>query len=200
MTHILVREYYSLTARQKDEFFNFLSKTDSPINLWDSDWRNKSNTLPYILDYTDRFFESRGSFKIAYDRGRIFACSGVYKSTFDDEIAIGGVRTYIDPEYRNRSILREYLLPHHKEWARKHNCKVVALSFNEYNKNIIEIFKRRRLGETLDRINTRHRKHLFYNGVKEVPFPVDIQYTKQYVIYEELEKHEFDWETIKWQE
>lgn len=201
---IFVKEYYTLTAREKDQFFNFLSKTSetSPAqsNLWAKDWRDKSNTLPYILDYTDRFFESRGNFNIVYDRGRIFACGGVYKSMFDSEIALAGVRTYIDPEYRNQSILREYLLPYHKDWASKHNCKIVALSFNEYNKNIVEIFKRRRLGETIDRVNTRNKKHLFFNGVKEVEFPVTIQYTKQYVIYEQLEKHDFDWESIKWQE
>jgi hypothetical protein len=201
---IKVRDYYTLTARQKDEFFKFLSTTDktSPasVNMWDKDWQNKSNTLPYILDYTDRYFESRGSFHILYDDSRIFACGGVYKSNFDNEIAIAGSRTYIDSQYRNKSILREYLLPYHKDWARKHNCKIVALSFNEYNKNIVEIFKRRRLGETIDRVNTRNKKHLFFNGVTEVGFPVTIQYTKQYVIYEQLEQYNFDWESIKWQE
>lgn len=202
---INVREYYTLTVSQKKEFFNFLSEIDktetASVNMWNTNWENEPHTLPYILEHTDRFFESRGNFDILYDHGKIIACGGVYKSQFDSEIALAGVRTYINPSHRNKSLLREYLLPYHKEWAKRNNCKIVALSFNEYNKNIVEIFKRRRLGEQLDRVNTRKHKHLFYNGLNEVEFPVVVQNTKQYLIYEKLDKtFDFDWESIKWQE
>lgn len=202
---IIVREYYSLTRKQKQDFFQFLSETDktenASVNMWDDNWETKPHTLPYILEHEDRFFESRGNFNIIYDDERIFACGGVYKSTFDRNIAIAGSRTYIHKDYRNQSILREYLLPFHKDWAKNHNCKIVALCFNEYNKNITEIFKRRRLGEAFDRIKTRNKPHLFYSGLHEVSFPVNIQYTKQWVIYEILDKSfNYDWEQIKWQE
>ena len=33
------------------------------------------------------------------------------------------------------------MLPLHKRWAIENKCEIIALSFNEYNKNIIEIFK-----------------------------------------------------------
>lgn len=202
---IIVREYYSLTQTQKKKFFEFLSVIDnsSPANsnMWDYCWEDKPNTLPYILEHTDRFFESHGEFIIIYDNDKIIGCGGVYKSNFNSEIAIAGTRTYIDPEYRNQSLLREYLLPFNKTWARNNNCKIVLLCFNEYNKNIIEIFKRRRLGETFDRINTRNVPHLFYTGLHEVGFPVNIQYTKQYAIYEKLdENYNYNWEDIKWEE
>jgi GNAT superfamily N-acetyltransferase len=202
---IIVREYYSLNKKQKEEFFKFLSDIDesSPAskNMWDYCWEDKPNTLPYILEHTDRYFESRGEFIVLYNNNQVIGCGGVYKSNFNSDIAIAGSRTYIDPKYRNQSLLREYLLPFNKEWATNHNCKIVSLSFNEYNKNIIEIFKRRRLGETLDRINTRNKPHMFYSGLHEVTFPVNIQYTKQYVIYEKLDKnYDYDWELIKWQE
>jgi hypothetical protein len=73
------------------------------------------------------------------------------------------------------------------------------LTFNEYNKNLINVFKRRRLGEKNDRCNTREPKHLFYTGLNEVPFAVTIQYTKQYALYEKIDSSfDFDWETIKW--
>ena len=159
-----------------------------------------SKAIGDILEHTERFFESRGTFLILYNNGEIFACGGVYKSQFDSEVALAGARTYIDKKYRHNSILREYMLPYHKQWAKSHNCKIVALSFNEYNKNIIEVFKRRRLGETFDRIKTRNKEHLFFNGLNELEFPVNIQYTKQYVIYEKLYDYDFDWESIKWQE
>lgn len=203
--NINVREFYSLTKRQKENFYQFLSNTDknepASVNMWDSEWENKPNTLPYILEHSDRFFESRGNFIVLYNNDEIIACGGVYKSQFNNEIAVAGVRTYINSDYRHNSILREYLLPFHKRWARLNNCKVVLLSFNEYNKNIIEIFKRRRLGEKLDRINTRNHEHLFFNGLNELEFPVNIQNTKQYVIYENLDNnYTYDWNEIKWEE
>jgi hypothetical protein len=126
-------------------------------------------------------------------------CGGVYKSFFNDKIALAGVRTYVDIKYRHNSILREHLLPTHKRWAIDNNCNLVGLSFNEYNKNIIEIFKRRRLGESIDRM-TRDSHHLFYNGLNEVEYPVNIQNTKQYVIYELINDYDYDWESIKWKE
>jgi hypothetical protein len=78
------------------------------------------------------------------------------------------------------------------------NMKIIALSFNDYNKNIIQIFKRGRLGEKPGRINSRESKNLFYNGLCEVKFPVTIQYTPQWVIYEQLDSSfKFDWNTLK---
>jgi hypothetical protein len=48
------------------------------------------------------------------------------------------------------------------------------------------------------RINKREPKNLFYNGVDEVGFPVTIQYTPQWVIYEQLDSSfDFDWSTLK---
>ena len=72
------------------------------------------------------------------------------------------------------------------------------ISFNEYNKNLIQVFKRRRFGENKDRINNRQPHHLFYNEMNEPKFPVIIQYTKQWIIYEKLDpSFDFDWTSIK---
>jgi hypothetical protein len=122
----------------------------------------------------------------------------VYISDFSNRIAIGGVRTWVTKEYRNNSILREYLLPAHKLWCQERNIDILALTFNEYNKNLPKVFKRRRLGESIERITSREPKHLFYSGLHEVPFALSIQYTKQWLIYEKLSDWNFNWETIKW--
>ena len=72
-------------------------------------------------------------------------------------------------------------------------------SENEYNKNLIQVFKRRRFGENKERINNRQPHHLFYNGINELDFPVTIQHTKQWIIYENLDpSFNFDWSTIKY--
>jgi hypothetical protein len=187
------------------EFFNFL-KTESleisqpaSTNLWAEDPKSNCHTLLYILTNTTRFNGVNGDFHILYDNDKIVACSGVYISEFSKDVAIAGVRTWVNKEYRHLALNKEYLLAEQKKWAIAKNAKIIALSFNEYNKNIIQIFKRTRLGETSERIKNRKTKHMFYNGLQEVKFPVIIQYTKQWVIYEELNSEfTFDWNTIKW--
>ena len=117
---------------------------------------------------------------------------------FNNQIALAGVRTWVKNEYRHLSLNKEYLLVEHKKWCIGHDIKLIALSFNDYNKNIIEIFKRNRLGEKNERINKREPKNLFYNGIEEFEFPVIIQYTPQWVIYEKLDKNfNFNWESVK---
>jgi hypothetical protein len=199
-----IKSFYNLTFDEKETFWNFcksafLENSPASVNMWDNNWRDKANTLPYILEKTSRF-KDNGIFYILFDNDKIIACSGIYKAEFSDKVALAGVRTWIDKSYRNNSINREYLLPYQKSWALENNFKIIALTFNEYNKNVIQIFKRNRLGEKNNRINFRNPKHLFYSGLHEVKFPVTIQYTKQWVIYEKLDlDYNFNWEFLKYQ-
>jgi hypothetical protein len=186
------------------EFFDFLKteslEVDQPayVNLWAKDWETNVHTLPYILTNTQRFDGINGEFYLIYNNGKIVACSGVYISDFSTDIAIAGVRTWVNKNYRHLTLNKDYLLVEHKKWAMGKNMKMVALSFNDYNKNIIQIFKRSRLGERSGRINSREPKNMFYTGLHEVKFPVTIQYTQQWVIYEQLDNSfEFDWESLK---
>lgn len=186
------------------EFFNFLKtesfEIDQPasINLWSADWQSNSHTLSYILTNTDRFNGVNGDFYILYDDSNIVGCSGVYKSEFNKDIVIAGVRTWVKKEYRHLALNKDYLLVEQKKWAVDRSAKIIALSFNEYNKNIIQIFKRNRLGEKSGRIESREPRHMFYNGLQEVNFPVMIQYTPQWVIYEKIDHtFDFDWNSIK---
>ena len=40
---------------------------------------------------------------------------------------------------------------------------------------------------------------MFYKGVNEVDFPCNIQYTKQWVIYDKIDpEYTPDWHAIKW--
>lgn len=197
------KTYTSLNKEEKDHFFQYLqsmkaSNVQAYANMWDDNWIDKVNTLPYVLEQTDRFNDVNGEFHIIYHESDIVACGGVYRSHFSDLVGIGGVRTWTNDKYRHQSLLRDFLLPLHKSWCIEHNMKMIVLSFNEYNKNLIQVFKRRRLGEQKDRINNRQPHHLFYNGVNELEFPVTIQYTKQWIMYEKLDPlFEFDWNLIK---
>lgn len=192
--------YDNLSPIQHDIFFNFLKEarkeTTQPAheNMWYDDWQNKNNTLPYLLEYTNRFSAS-GKYHVIFDRDQVVGCSGVYTSAFCDELAIAGTRTWVAKEYRHLSVAREVLLPAEKAWAIENKFKAIAICFNDYNKNMAKIWKRVRLGE---KRTPRQSHHLFYNGVNELEFPVTIQYTKQWVMYEKLDpSFEFDWVSIK---
>jgi hypothetical protein len=195
-------EYKNLTEIQHSIFFNFLKEarkeTSQPAheNMWDDNWIENTSTLPYILEKTNRF-TTNGKYNIAFDGDKVVGCSGVYTSAFCPELAIAGTRTWISKEYRNFSIARETFLPVEKAWAIDNKFKAIAICFNDYNKNIIKIWSRHRLGE---KRTPRQSHHLFFNGVNEISFPLNIQYTKQWLIYEKLEKDFlFDWNSIKWE-
>jgi hypothetical protein len=197
-----IKNYHDL--QNKDQFFDFckqqalLQEKKAGVNMWSDDWQNKNNTLPYILENTSRFDGTTGQFFILFENDEIVACSGVYISNFNNYIALAGVRTWVKKEYRHLSLNKDYLLVEHKKWCINRNIKLIALTFNDYNKNIIQIFKRNRLGESNARVNKREPNNLFYNGIEEVEFPVIIQHTPQWVIYEKLDKSfNFDWATIK---
>ena len=196
-----IKTYRELPNKQ--QFFDFcqhqstLQDKNAASNMWSDNWENKTNTLPYILEKTNRFDGTTGEFFILYDGDNIAACGGVYISEFHNQIALAGVRTWVRDKYRHLSVNKDYLLVEHKKWCTNRDIKIIALSFNSYNKNIIEIFKRNRLGEKNNRINYREPKHMFYIGLEEVNFPVIIQYTPQWVIYEKLDKDfKFDWASL----
>lgn len=198
-----VLTYNQLSDIEKINFYNFLRSTQleskpANTNMWHDDWDNQNHTLPFILNKTNRFNDTNGVYHIVFDNETIVACGGVYISNFSQDIAFGGVRTWVNKIYRNQSILREYLLPVQKSWCQEKQIKILALTFNDYNKNLIQVFQKRRLGETKDRITTRQPHHLFYGNLTKVDFPVVIQYTKQWVIYETLDStFNFDWKNIE---
>ena len=165
------------------------------VNMWTSTWEVDTNTLPYKLLVDKTYTSPRGIFYLVLDDNNIIACGGAYQSKFCSDILIAGARTWVSKEYRNLSVSREYLLPNQKKFAINKNYKAIALSFNNYNKNIIKIWKRTRLGE--HRL-PRQSHHLFYNNFNEVDFPVTIQYTKHWIIYEKLDPNfDFDWISIQ---
>jgi hypothetical protein len=191
-------EYRQLSQQQLDRFL-FFCKEASLENLPAAPnmWGNDSAALPVILSKTDRF-NNKGAFYILFLEQDVVACGGVYFSEFSRKVALAGTRTWVNKNYRHLSLVRDYLLPVHKKWAIANNCKQIAICFNEYNKSLKRIFYRNRLGETNSRLQTRSAEHLFFSNINEVAFPVNIQDTPQWVLYEKIDPNwEFDWFSLK---
>jgi hypothetical protein len=182
-------------------FLNFCKKefeeSSDPAasNMWSSDWKIDSYTLPNLIYIQKRFNSSHGQFSLLLADDAIIGCAGVYISEFSSTFAVAGCRTWVSKPYRNMLLVREYLLPKQKSWAQNKNLGAIGLTFNSYNKNLAKIWEKRRLGE---KRNERESQHMFYNGFQKVEFPVLIKNTSQWVIYEKLnEDWNFDWEIIK---
>jgi hypothetical protein len=167
----------------------------SHINMWHDDWENNSSTLPYLLYKSDRFINDNGDiFLMLDDDNKILAISGINISDFDPYIALGGVRTWLNNDMRGKFVIGRYLLPMQLKWAKEHNIKIIALTFNDYNKRLIPYFKRSGFGIE----KKRNPDSMFYNGQFHVEFPVTINYTKQWVIYHKIdEQYQPNWENIR---
>ena len=202
--NFFLKEYRLLTPKEKENFFNFCRESSKEFgqpaakNMWARNTFVKPWTLGYRLEQSEDFIHPHGNFYVLFEDQNVVACSGVYKSDFDDGIYIASVRSWIHPEYRNKLINKRFFLPEEKRWAVSMGAKIIALSFNDYNKNIIEIFRRNRLGETNSRIGKRLPQDLFYNNFNVLEFPVIIRGTKQWVCYETIDvDYEFDWQSIR---
>jgi hypothetical protein len=199
-----IKSYQLLSTDGKQQFFDFLkqesqlSNDPAYVNMWDDDWINKKHTLPFLLENTKKFHRNRGELYIVYYNNCPVGCSGVCVSNIHNSIAIGGVRTWITKDHRNKLIVKECLMPLHKAWAIKRNFKIIAFAFNDYNKRLIGAFKRARLGERSDRVIDRLEHNVFYNGFNEVLFPINLFHTKQWIAYEKLDiDFEVNWEDFK---
>lgn len=194
-------EVFTSTTINQEEFFDFLKhasmETDHPasVNMWSNDWENDAATLPYLLYKKKRFTQPKGEFYVLKIDNKIEAVSGVYISDFDSNVVLGGVRAWVNKLYRGKYLTGKYLLSRHYQWAKEHNAKMFFVSFNEYNKNMIKFVKRSGLG----RVKNRTPDMAFYNGVNEAPFPLNIQHTKQWVVYDKIDpNYNFNFEKIKW--
>lgn len=177
----------------------FEEKTEpSHTNMWADDWENNNATFPYLIYISDRLKNNKGDmFVLLDDDDNIVALSGVNISDFDSNVALGGVRTWLNKELRGKFVIGRNILPIQLKWAKEHNMKTIALTFNDYNKRLIPYFKRSGLGIE----KKRNPNSMFYNGQFHVEFPVTINYTKQWVIYHKIDElYQPDWESIRFTE
>jgi len=168
----------------------------SHVNMWHEDWENVNSTLPYLLYNSSRFSDGNGDIFVLFDNNdNILAVSGVNISEFDNNVALGGVRTWLNKDMRGQFVIGRYLLPIQLKWATEVGCKTVALTFNDYNKRLIPYFARSGFGIQ----KKRNPGSMFYNGQHILDFPVTINYTKQWVVYHKIdETYSPDWNSIKY--
>jgi hypothetical protein len=168
------------------DIFNFCSAAEKEtdklayVNMTTQNWDEKPNTLLYLLEKTDRFHKHNGLFSFLYDKDKIIACSGVYKSSFDPYVAIGGVRSWVLSGYRSKYLISKKIIPHQISWCNSLNLKVFALTFNEYNNKFMMILNRS------GKYSSRSSK-LNYPNMEILNRLSHIQGVNQYVMYQKLD-------------
>jgi hypothetical protein len=198
---MIIENIQNLNCRQTRDFFKFIrsaaeSSDPAAKNMYDKNWRNLPNTLPFLLYKTDRFHN--GIFVVVYCQKEIIACGGLYPSDFCSKFALAGTRMWIKQEFRNKFLARNHLLPYFKKYALDNDYQAIGVSFNEYNKNLAKTWFKRRFGEIR---NPRTFYYLGFDNLELLDFAVSIKNTKQYLLYERLDKEfVFNWSTVAWQE
>lgn len=100
---------------------------------------NMSLTSPsgylYNIKNQLRWRQDCGCFYTASVDGNIVAVSAVEYPEGATDWSVGGVRTWITPEYRTRHAASA-IMQHQVEWSRARNCDFMLLTFNEYNKAV----------------------------------------------------------------
>jgi len=197
-----IKLYSELSITARNKFWKVIeqqcAEDTSPAmaNMHSASWRTDSATLRYLIEVDNKF--AVGDYFILYSGCDPVAAGGVYFSEWTKDIAMAGIRTWVHTQHRNKFLAAEYILPACKSWAIANNCKIVTLTFNEYNRRLITTWTRIRAGESAQRIKNRRPDMMFYNGVKQVDKPLKISYTKQWVIYEELAAMDFNWDEYAW--
>lgn len=183
------------------KFFDFcrnayqLKSDPAHVNMWRDDWYRRPETLPFILTKSTKFIEGKGEFFVLEIDGIIEAVSGIYRSEFDGFVAIGGIRSWVNESHRGKFLIGRHLMPYQVEWAKNNGYKTIALTFNEYNKKLINYFVRSGLGIE----KKRTERSLFYKGVHVLPYTLNIQHVEQWVIYDKLDiDYEPNWEKVRY--
>jgi hypothetical protein len=162
-------------------------------NMKHTDWQTNSASLLYILLKGKRFHFNNGLFTCLYDNDQLVAVSGCYRSEFDKDVIIGGVRAWVIPQYRAKYVQSNYLLKTQKEWTMENNAKAFALTFDDYNLKLMQIITRDGKYETKAVKGVGHTRPDFYNSFIKLPEKIIIQNTPQWVMYQKFDEREILW-------
>lgn len=186
----------------QDKFFNFCKnahqmKTDpAHVNMWRDTWIDSPDTLPHLLLISNKFIDGRGEFFVLEIEGKIEAVSGIYRSEFDEMVAIGGIRSWVNQCYRGKFLIGRHIMPYQVKWAKDNGYKTIALTFNEYNKKLINYFTRSGFGIK----KKRNEFSLFFKGVNVLPYTLNIHNTEQWIIYDKLDSdYNPNWEKARYE-
>ena len=138
------------------------------------DYKNDSANIFYILtDPNGRY--QRGCYYVLEDEGDYVCSAGYNEYDLDQTIALALTRAYIDPNYRTKYFMGEYILPKIIENTRQYAH--LYITSDSYNSAIYQWFVRAAEGKSPAMFANWPE---IYKKFKPIGTQ-DIYYTKQYV-------------------
>jgi hypothetical protein len=106
-----------------------------------------SSGLLWNIANKARWTKEQGEIALLFsDTDEIVGVSCVERS-IKTGISIGGIRTWVLPEYRNKNVVTNMLLNSNLEWSTANDMYGMLLTFNSYNKWIYTGIKRKANGQ-----------------------------------------------------
>jgi GNAT superfamily N-acetyltransferase len=168
----------TITSKQHNSLTNLsqlASMLDDPAakNYDIVDWHHKNDTLLYAFFNKKRF----DVFNILHHNGTPIAMSGAYVF---NHVPIIGVRTFTHPDYRGGGhwCQARHILPAQIDYYENLGYKKVWLTFNSYNKKLINFLKRMSEGKAS---HMGGGPKTIYKNLKWYDEPQVIQYTDQII-------------------
>ena len=154
---------------------DYASKLDDPAakNYAVDDWQDRHDTLLYAFYARKRF----DIFNMLYHKDTPIAMSGAY--VFNHQPIIG-VRTFTHPDFRGGGYWCQarYILPAQIDYYDEKGYKKVWLTFNDYNKRLVNFIKRISEGKS-SHLGGGPKK--IYQNLTWHDKPRTVQYTKQII-------------------
>ena len=154
---------------------SFSKITDSNIiKNYHPDYCNEPANIFYILnDVHVRY--NRGCYYVLEDDGEYVCSAGWNQYDLDSTIALALTRAYVEPKYRTKYYMGEYILPRIIESTKKYNH--LYITADSYNSMIYQWFVRAEEGKSPGLFNDWPEIYRYFKpiGLKK------IYYTDQYV-------------------
>lgn len=134
---------YHVVNLLKETFSKITDK--SLVENYHPDYEAIPSNIFYILKNENGRYK-QGCYYVIETEGKFVCSSGWNQYEHDPDIALVLTRTYIEPIYRGKYYLAEYILPNAIEEAKFY--KKIWLTVNEYNKTMYNWFMRADLGKS----------------------------------------------------
>lgn len=158
------------------------------------DWKSKNNSFLHVFLNEKRFSQERGGLLLLRDGKKLCGFSGYYRSSFNRDVYLLGVRTLVDVHYRHKLLMSSHFIPKQIDLVTG-QAKLVAFTFDLNNvKNIYHIYQEGKLNNFL---KNKLATFPHWERLISLDYPVLIQGTLQNVLYIKLdESFEFQWSTL----
>lgn len=158
-----------------EESFSKISNTDIIKNYHPSYLTDPANIFYILNDSNGRYQKEKGAYYVLEDEGKYVCSAGWNQYDLDDNVALALTRAYVNPEYRTKYYMGEYILPEIIKNTRDYNH--LYITADSHNSAIYQWFVRAASGKSPGMFNDWPDIYRKFKPIGKK----NIYYTEQYV-------------------